>query len=186
MNQVLSVKADWVVNEEGVLRRNEEAVAVGKAFDEVTKFVNLVDAAWCGALIANIFKARPWLQSFQLDLDVSSEFGDEGQAYRSVSACVLNITAVEGQVLSEELTSEGVFDADAANQELVAIFDEEHEEIYASLMPPWEYSDLRLKFDRGAVADLLSVCPISGQEAFVRLFPEYRTQVTDVTDRDRF
>lgn len=176
-------RVDYRVGLDGSLKRTEGAVAQMERYWELQKVAKLVDAAYCGALIASLFKKYEWLASFKLELEASAESDDCGGSSRSISLRVSDVKPVDGVSWHEEVSDDNELHEDRASDELEQELEDSNGDIYCSLVPEGGFSDLSLTFERKSVADMLVEPEISGRDAFTKLFPEYADLVTELGDR---
>ncbi len=176
-------KADYVVKAGGEVRQNDRVRPLVDQIHEMDKARDLIDAAWCGARIAGLFKKHDWLDSFTLHLDACSEGDDHGGFYRSVSLHVRDTKHREGKQVPQEVLDGDTFDADFAADLLEQELQDDEHSIYAAFVDDGEYADLSMQVQRREISDLLGEPEVSGREAFKRLFPEYDSLITSVGDR---
>lgn len=176
-------KADYVVNAEGDVRQNDRVRPLVDKIHEMDKARDLIDAAWCGARIAGLFKKHDWLESFTLNLDACSEGDDHGGFYRSVSLHVRDPKHRDGKQAPQEVMESGMFDEDSAADLLEQELQDDEHSIYAAFVDDGEYVDLSMEVQRREISDLLGEPQVSGREAFKRLFPEYDSLITSIGDR---
>lgn len=179
----IQVKADYKVDAEGTMRASESVQPIIDQLQELKMVRELLDAAWCGALIASLFKQNSWLEGFTLDLEASAEYDDRGGSYRSVSLNVCAVTRREGQPLPDSVMDEDSFSEDMAQELLEQALEDENDSIYSTLVDEGVFEELSLRFERKEISDLLGEPDLSGRDAFLRLFPEYENLIKAVGDR---
>lgn len=176
-------KADYKVQGDGKLRRTAALDALSERIRELRQAERLLDAAYCGAVIASVFRENDWLESFQIDLYPSIESGDAGDSYRTVSLAVSNTVAREGMPVPEDLLDDGAFSDERGDEHLETALEDDDSAIYCALVDEDEFMDLTFVFERKELSDLLGEPEIGGRDAFLRLFKDYAHRITPLADR---
>jgi hypothetical protein len=177
------VRVDYEVDATGTMRETESVKPILDRLREMERVRDLINAAWCGALIAGLFKQNEWLESFTLDLEATAEYDDSGGSYRSVSLYVRGVKARNGSELPESVAEGGSFVEDMAQDLLEQALEDENYEIYSTLVEEGVFQELSLSFERKEISDLLGEPELSGRDAFNRLFPNYVHLIETVGDR---
>lgn len=176
-------KVDYKVDATGTMRPTSSVKPLVDQMHELDRVREMLDAAWCGALIASLFKQNEWLDSFTLDLEATAEHDDHGGSYRSISLNVRQVKARAVKELPESVVDEGQFCEDMAQDLLEQSLEDENYAIYSTLVDDGVFEELSLTFERKEISDLLGESELSGRDAFLRLFPEYENLIKTVPDR---
>jgi hypothetical protein len=163
-------KAEYIISTDGHIMQDEAGVALAQVISEAMSAKARLEATYVGALLANVFLENPWLAWFKLSLTVSYEYDDEGGNYRCITTNVDDVMPMIG-IETEFLDDEGKFLPDEAGNFLKLELEESASEIYDGIEGSFSSTDLELVCERSAIANLLLKKPISGAEAFARMFP---------------
>lgn len=167
--------ADYLVGQ-GDVEPNHEAQQFCELRSWLRPIEERLDIAWCGAVIAQIFRHHPWLQSFQLELWTESVYNDDGGSFMAHYARFRDVVACAGVELPDDLQDAvGALDSDAA----ASLLDSEHEDDEFDLCTPFieqgNADSCTLTLDRGALAPLLAVSTVSGLAVARLLWPNHES-----------
>jgi hypothetical protein len=163
-------KAEYIISTDGHIMQNEAGVALAQVIREVKEEETRFDATYVGALLANVFLENPWLASFTLSLIVSYEYDDEGGNYKCIDTNVRDVSSMPG-IETEFLDEDGKFLPHEAENYLEELLEDGHS-IYPNFQPDTSDCAIDLLCERSAIAELLLAKPISGAEAFAKMFSD--------------
>jgi len=172
-NEVSAGRADYTIGVDGTLKANEPLLDLRRRIEELQVAEEMMNAAFCGALIFGLFKRHAWLGRLDLDLSASDEYDDSGGSYRSASLRVVQVGVRDGMSVPDivlELDSSAPLCVEDA---LANGLEDYAGDFYAALRDEGDQSEFSLSFDRVDVADLLNEPSVSAREAFVRMFSDY-------------
>lgn len=165
--------ADHLVAE-GEVSTNAEAeqlLALGRA---VRLHEERLDLAWCGAAVARLFLARPWLQRVNMQLMSESVYNDEGSFLWEHYAIFKAAEAVPGADLPAEVkNAEGSFNPDAVADLLYDAYVDEAYELCLPFLDPDEQDACSFTLDREDLASVLTGGPVSGLAVARVLWPDH-------------
>lgn len=172
-NENLKQSADYTIDNAGNLHGNEPLLALRKQVEELRVAEEMMNAAFCGALIFSLFKRHAWLDRLEVDLSSTAEYDDDGGSYRSARLQVSQVDVRDGMSVPDH-----VLELDSSSPLCVedAIADSLEDyagDFYAALRDDGDHSEFSLSFARVHVSDLFNEPTVSAREAFVRLLPEY-------------
>ena len=136
--------ADYLVGQ-GDVEPNPEAQQFCELRSWLRPIEERLDIAWCGAVIAQIFRHHSWLQSFQLELWTESVYNDEGGSFMAHYARFRDVVACAEFDLCTPFIEQG--NADSCN----------------------------LTLDRGVLAPLLASSTVSGLAVARLLWPNHES-----------
>ncbi|KAK0039491.1 hypothetical protein Bpfe_031078 [Biomphalaria pfeifferi] len=134
-----------------------------------------LDLAWCGAAVARIFLARPWLFAVDACVTAEANLSDEGVTFISRTVRFQNAVAVTGARIPREVaTAFDELDTDLLEQAL----DDEHEDsswdFATPFLDPGQAGEVRLNLSRRAIGHLLQGgTAVSGLAVAKELWPDH-------------
>lgn len=169
-----------------ILERNE----ISEAIQNLTKLCNQYYACvW----VAERFREYPWLGGFSVQVEVQSEYNDEGGYYDYTSVQVSNVYATEGQAIPEDLAAEveqddgfGDSDEDGAGvpevrfeldsnmaEDMLSDEFNDNSEVFGDALSLSSGDSYTMTFNRHDMEDLLKNKIISGKIIFDRIGSEF-------------
>lgn len=136
----------------------------------------LLDLAWAGAAVAQIFLQRPWLQSVDLEVSAESVYDDAGGGFVSHSLRFGSAVPVPGVRFPEEVAAQDgrTFDARAAAEELAIAFEDCACDFAAPFLLPNVVDTTTLRLERDRLAPLLAPgAAVSGLAVARLLWPDH-------------
>jgi len=149
MNEVVikavmhAVRAEWTAFASQGVKAVGPVAEIERSPSALRRQMQVIDATYAGAVIVDVFRRHPWLQSFTLEFRPSAEYDDQGGSYRSISSSATAVTCVPGEQLPSEVAgSDGSMDEqraeDAVSEEfwdcdadVLSVF--QHEDDYSGL-----------------------------------------------------
>jgi hypothetical protein len=146
--------------------------------DKIDILRHRLDGFFAAALMVKVLREMPWVEGFDVKLDVDSEYDDQGGYYRVVAVIVSDATTVRDARIPDEVMSNGEFDADQAAETIADVFEEHATDLHAAFVPyDNAYDDVEFKVSRILIADLLEAEEVDARQAFVRMFPLYKERM---------
>lgn len=130
---------------------------------------NGLDQAWFGAFIATIFMSRPWLASFDLGIEKSYEYDDQGGYYETFNVNISNCTPVDSEAVPDEFRdTANAMDASLVADDIEQVVDGNGVDLYAPFSEEDQW-DITVTLNRAAIAHLLGDSEIDGRALFAAL-----------------
>ncbi|MBQ1764200.1 MAG: hypothetical protein IIZ92_15020 [Aquincola sp.] len=149
----------------------EQLLALGRA---IRLHEERLDLAWCGAAVARLFLARPWLQRVNMQLMFESVYNDEGRFGWEHCAIFKAAESVPGADLPAQVqNAEGSFNPDAVADLLHDAHVDEAYELCLPFLDADEQDSCTFALDREDLAAVLTARPVSGLAVARVLWPDH-------------
>lgn len=138
---------------------------VQRQIQELQDLTRGLDQAWFGAFIATIFLSRPWLASFDLSIEKSYEYDDQGGYHECFDVSISDCTPVDSEPVPDQFCDDDAFDARLVADDIEQELDGNGVDLFAPFSEDDEW-DINVSLNRAAIAHLLGDSEIDGRALF--------------------
>jgi hypothetical protein len=165
---------DYLADAKGVGPSSEAQTAI-ELLHKVRAIEELLDLAWVGAAVAQLFMRHAWLQSVRVHVSSGNEYNDEGGSYITHSLRFSDATAAPNVRIPDDLLGEGTaLDADAAAELLSAEHEDDAYDFAAPFLVANVVDETTLELQRDTLAELMAGgSAVSGLDAARVMWPDH-------------